>query len=188
MVLLNLKQFFQKSVFRGKFCKLFSGVWITPKVLSRIVLYLLMNLVVANQFCTQVHFICLFFFKKRRLEVVLRELIEVRWLGILTFGWAWMVVIYANICIGFPTLIAHNKCQSHSFERNLPDKLLLSQDHQQAKYCLKEKEIAFALICSCFLFCLEPEVRDSTHFGFAHFASSVFSADHSHTGRRPTLP
>lgn len=28
----------------------------------------------------------------------------------------------------------------------------------------------------------------SSCFGFAHFASSVFCADHSHAGRRPTFP
>lgn len=95
-----------------------------------------------------------------------------------------MVVTYANICIGFPPLwMLITSVSSTCFSKE-PSR----QDYLKSRYCLKEKEIAFALICSCFLLCLEPKMRDSTCFCFAHFASLVFCADHSHTGRKPTLP
>lgn len=54
LLLLNLTVF-PTPVFRGKFCKVFSDVRIMPEVASKIVLCLLMNLVVVNQFCIPTH-------------------------------------------------------------------------------------------------------------------------------------
>lgn len=76
MVLLKLKQIFLSLYSEISSINYFLVFEITPEVLSRIVLYLLINLVVSNQFCIQAHSIL--FFKKGRFEVVLRKQIEVR--------------------------------------------------------------------------------------------------------------